>query len=131
MTSETSGKSAAVTGVKVAVIVLAIAGAGYFAFLRGEEQQLDTPESAGAYVCLDCGEPFSLTPAAYERLSKSGGVKSARGEDDRGGQLRFRCPHCEKFGGVPALVCPNDGSSIPTIFVRGKPNKCPKCGWSP
>lgn len=130
--SDTSDRSSLGAGIKTGVVALAVAGAVYFGFIRSaEEKQLDTPESAGAYVCLECNEPFSLTPAGYERLSKSGGVQSVGDGEARGGQLRFRCPKCQKISGVPALRCPNDDSHVPNMYVKGQPSKCPRCGWAP
>lgn len=127
-----NGSSGVATGVKIGVVVVALAAAAYFAFRSGaDEGQVDTPDSAAPYICLECNEPFSLTPAGYERLSKAGGVKTISQGESRRGELRFRCPKCEKFGGVPALVCPKDQSTFANISVKGEPNKCPKCGWLP
>ncbi|HOA75142.1 MAG TPA: hypothetical protein PL151_19015 [Phycisphaerae bacterium] len=119
-------------GVKIGVVILALISVVYFVWIRGgEEGQADTPDSAAPYFCLECNKPFSLTPAGYQRLSKSGGIKTITPAEGRRGQVRFRCPQCEKFGGVPALVCPKDQTSFANIAVKGEPNKCPTCGWSP
>lgn len=133
MASDTSGDSVpGTTWIKVGVLVVVLAAAGYFALRSdGDTDQIDTPDSAAPYMCVECNTPFGLTPAGYERLSKSGGVKTITKGESRRGEVRFRCPKCEKFGGVPALVCPKDKTTFANISVKGQPNKCPKCGWLP
>lgn len=132
MASDSKPQSSVATGIKVALVVIALAGAGYLAWSsRSGEAQEDTPDSAVPYMCIDCKTPFSLTPAGYERLSQSGGIKTVSTEESRRGELRFRCPKCEKFGGVPALVCPNDKTTFANVPSKGEPIKCPKCGWQP
>ena len=61
-----------------------IAGVAAFFSLRGtkEEGQLDTPESAVPYICLDCGNQFPVTPADYDRLAKENRVKGSGGGMD-------------------------------------------------
>ncbi|MBI4582274.1 MAG: hypothetical protein HY718_21450 [Planctomycetes bacterium] len=130
--SVSAPSSSKATLVKVGFIVIAVGGAIYFAGFRGRNEyaQLDTPDSAEPYGCVECGHVFNVTPAEFERLGKSGGIQSVR-EEGRRGRMRLRCPQCGKFGGAPALRCPNDGTTFASGGGTGRPIKCPKCGWSP
>ncbi len=121
------------SAVKFGLIGAAVIGAGYFAFMRGsaEDRQLDTPESASPYICLDDGHTFKLTPARLDELLKSGGAKSAGGEDGRGGALMIRCPKCGKFTSVLAQACPKDQTVFALTAKDGQPGRCPKCGRQP
>jgi len=116
---------------KVAVIVVVI-GAAIIFFFRGgaeEEAQLDTPESATTYICLDDGHVFKLTPAAWEKLSKDGGIKTPN-EDSRIGLTLVRCPTTKEYSAVRAAQCPNDQTWFPERMKDFTPGKCPKCGFA-
>ncbi len=116
--------------VKIAVIALALAGALYLA-LRGnpDQAQLDTPESADPYICLNCGQVFKVTPAEFERLASNGGIH-APSDPEGAGVITLRCPKCGQLAGVRAYPCPNDQTMFPRRLEDGRPGRCPKCGWS-
>jgi len=94
-----------------------------------EAEQSDSPQSAVPYICTDCGHVFELTPAAYEQLTKEGGVKTPA-DPERGGIPMLRCPECGKLAGVGACSCPKDQTVFARRQANGRPGKCPKCGWS-
>ena len=133
MTASTLPKrrSPVTTALLVVAAVLAIGGAGYMTWskYRVEQGQPDTPDSAAAYICTSCNVPFELTPAAYSRLCKEGGIAN-RGQRERGGAA-LRCPKCGQFAGEPATTCPHDRTIFAPFNKAGEANKCSKCGWTP
>ena len=115
--------------VKIGVAVLAILGAGYFEFLRGnpENEQLDTPESAAPYACRSCGHGMLVTPAEFDRLLQQGAMGADGAER---GRSALRCPKCQKMAIRRGVRCPKDGQ----IFLPVKDGKtvlCPQCKWRP
>ncbi len=124
----TSSSRGGIAKIAAAAVLLAIAA---FIFLRGDAdaRQSDVPEDATLYVCLECGKSFELTPAAYDKLAREGGIRAAEGDEIRG-RVCLRCPHCGKFGGTRAIPCPKDGSPMPRIGKDGRRGQCPKCGWN-
>ncbi|NLX24218.1 MAG: hypothetical protein GXY55_21425 [Phycisphaerae bacterium] len=126
MPSTEQNKTAVI--IKLGLVALAFAGAVFFT-MRGrgddEARQLDTPESARPYICLDDGHVFQVTPADFKRLTEK------LPPDDHGGNvLVIPCPTTGQVTATPAEQCPNDQTYFPLRQKNGKFGKCPKCGWS-
>lgn len=117
--------------VKVALVVVLLGVTGFITYsrTRAEPGQLDTPESADTYVCLECGQSFALTPAKLDNLLRNGGVQT-RTLGALKGTPFVRCEKCGQFAALMARICPNDGTPLSPRGKDGKPGKCPKCGWS-
>lgn len=117
--------------IKVGVIAVALGAAVYFGIFRasGEEGQLDTPESATPYVCLEDGTVQEVTPAEFEKRLNAGEVSTP----ERGAYVgfRLRCLKCGKRTSMQAVHCPNDKTPVPLVGRDGKPGTCPKCKWIP
>ncbi len=124
---DASSSRGAVAKIAVAGVLLVLAA---LIFLRSgaDARQSDAAEDATQYVCLECGQGFALTPAAYDQLAKAGGIQAAAGDEIRG-RVCLKCPHCGAFGGTRAVPCPKDGSPVPRIGKDGRRGHCPKCGW--
>lgn len=133
MSGEQPGESSSVQLLKIAVIVVALAGAVFFLWRsRSEEEgQPDTAESAVTYICIDDGHTFEVTPAGFKRMSEEGKVKSSEADSELGGGVVLLiCPTSGQSTAVRAIQCPHDQ----TWFARRLPDrtvgKCPRCGWS-
>jgi predicted RNA-binding Zn-ribbon protein involved in translation (DUF1610 family) len=117
--------------VQIGVIAAALGGAAFFLLRTDpENEQIDTPESASPYICLDDGHVFELTPAGYQRLGEAGGIKGSSEPGVRG-MLMLRCPKCGKLKAVAARRCPKDGTVFAGWSPDGQAPKCPTCGWIP
>ncbi len=119
------------TPLLIGILAVLVALTAYFTLRAGSGKttQLDTPESADAYLCLEDGNVFKLTPAAFLELKEAGKVKTT-GNELEGGMAVVECPKCRKMQGVRAHACPNDQTMFARRVMGGKPGKCPKCGWS-
>jgi DNA-directed RNA polymerase subunit RPC12/RpoP len=117
--------------IKISIIVVALGVALYFTFRGGEEDiHPNTPESAEAYVCLDCGHQFKLTPREFHDLLDENKVQLAD-EYKAGSQNMVACPQCGKMTGVLARECPNHpGTFFPGRMADGTPGRCPTCGFA-
>lgn len=114
--------------IAIAVIVLALTVTGVL--LCGDDpetRQIDTPESAAPYICLNDGYVFDLTPAGFERIGKTSGANSSL-DGRRAAGLMLRCPKCGQFKVVGGVRCPKHGTVVPVWSPDGRPPKCPKCG---
>lgn len=115
--------------VKITVAVLALVGAGYFAFLRGDPdaEQDNTPESAVPYACRSCAHGMMLTPAEFDAMLKQG-LMGSDGEER--GRAALRCPKCQKLSINRGVRCPKDGQVF-LPYKNGQKMQCPKCRWIP
>lgn len=113
--------------VKISLLVLAGVGAIYFAVRGGgdADQQLNTKESEAAYICLEDGHVFRLTPYMWSQpgqtQTKEGGETGVRSR----AITMVKCPQCTKFSAVLALECP-DGKVIASVDKNGQFVDCPQ-----
>ena len=90
-------------------------------------QMPDTPESAQAFICRDCGQVFSLTPRARTELLASGG-RIVREEMTAVRRTLLPCPKCGKVQAVVARTCPSCRSPfVGTDQEGGQHLACPDC----
>lgn len=119
--------------VKIGVIVAALTAAGYFAWRAGSgaSDQLDTPESAVPYVCLNCAATLSMTPADYDRAINTPRPPPPAGSEEpmRGRSSGVYCEKCGQRTLVLGTRCPKDGTVVAKRGKDGRSGKCAKCGW--
>ncbi len=114
--------------VKLALVAVAAGGAIFFTLRGGgdgEARQLDTPESAQAYICLDDGHVFQVTPADFKRLTEN-----LPADAGGGAILVIPCPTTGALTATPADQCPQDKTHFARRQRDGRFGRCPKCGWS-
>ncbi len=117
------------------VVCLAIFGicasVAVLRFMSADEDLLarmpDTPESAQAFICRDCGHVFSLTPRARTELLASGG-RIIREEMTAVRRTLLPCPACSKVQVVVARTCPScQNPFVGTDREGGHHLACPDC----
>ena len=87
----------------------------------------DTPESAQAFICRQCGHVFSLTPRARTELMTQGG-RIVREEMTAVRRTFLPCPACGVVEAVAARTCPICGQPfVGTDREGGRHLRCPDC----
>jgi Fe2+ or Zn2+ uptake regulation protein len=87
----------------------------------------DTPESAQAFICRDCGHVFSVTPRQRAELMSEGG-RVVREEMTAVRRMKLPCPACKAVEAVVARTCPHCGTQFLQTDKNGQRHvKCPDC----
>lgn len=87
----------------------------------------DTPESAQAFICRDCGHAFSLTPRQRAELMSKGG-RVVREEMTAVRQMKLPCPACKAVEAIVARKCQQCGKPFLQTDKDGQRHvKCPDC----
>ncbi len=118
--------------IKISVLVAVLLATGLVLYMQwGKRGQLDTASSATLYVCPADGATLSVTPAAFDKMLKSGDAGPQEGAQARARGLYVRCPTCKKRVMVEGVKCEKDGTVFRRYGEDGDPAACPKCGWKP
>lgn len=78
------------------VAVALLAAAVYF-FYQGRQGELPPDNQFVHLHCTNCGADFQLSYRAAHEQTERGDI----GTDPETKRIRFRCPHCDQFTGVP------------------------------
>lgn len=124
------------TIIKLAVAIIALAGAGWlYKGYGGEEIPVDKL-SLSPFKCSECGAVMELTDLQFAEKRRLAEMAQAQ-TDDTGKMGKSKsskhvliCDSCKKVAAKPAAKCPKDGELFIDKDKFNNFNKCPKCGWS-
>ena len=92
-------------GIMLAILIVALVGAGWF-FTRGSKKDvLDDPNTITHWMCEKCSKHIDLTFQQYDEWRNSPD-KIRRDPKFKGRQIVFMCPDCKTYTVVGAEVDP-------------------------
>lgn len=100
--------------VKIAVAILALAAAGYFAWGQHKAATEDDGRNVTtAFLCEDCKNVFEMTQWEIQAVSSKG--------------RELACPKCGKSNLSHVFKCPNCNEALYPVGHSSVPKICPHC----